>query len=230
MAHAIPVRLLIALAVMRVPWGEALRGLFSPSIKWDGTFLTTLLAILGTTISPSLFIWRSSQEAEGQRVHAEKRSLKEDGTGHRAEFRRIRLDTLVGTAFSKIVAIVIVITTAATLHAKGATDIQTSAQAAQALKPIAGQFAELIFALGIVGTALLAIPVLADSTAYAIGEGRKWPVGLARKPKQAIAFYSVLALSVVLSIGLNFTSIDPVKALYWSAVINGALAAPSWSC
>ena len=159
MAHAIPVRLLIALAVMRVPWGEALRGLFIPSIKWDGTFLTTLLAILGTTISPSLFIWRSSQEAEGQRVHAEKRSLKEDGTGHRAEFRRIRLDTLVGTACSNIIAIAIIITTAATLHAKGVHHIQSWAQSAQALKPIAGQFAEMIFALGITG--LLAIPVLA---------------------------------------------------------------------
>jgi NRAMP (natural resistance-associated macrophage protein)-like metal ion transporter len=216
----------IALAVVRVPWGEALRGLLIPSIKWDGRFLTTLVAILGTTISPYLFIWQSSQEAEGQRVHPEKRPLKEDGTGQRAEFRRIRLDTLVGMAFSNIIAIAIIITTAATLHAKGVTDIQTSAQAAQALKPIAGQFAELIFALGIIGTGLLAIPVLAGSTAYAIGEGRKWPVGLARAPKHAIAFYGVLALSVVLGIGLNFTSIDPIKALYWSAVINGVLAAP----
>jgi NRAMP (natural resistance-associated macrophage protein)-like metal ion transporter len=216
----------IALAVVRVPWGEALRGLLIPSIKWDVTFLTTLVAILGTTISPYLFIWQSSQEAEGQRVHAEKRPLKEDGSDHQAEFRRIRLDTLVGMAFSNIIAIAIIITTAATLHAKGVTDIKSSAQAAQALKPIAGQFAELIFALGIVGTGLLAIPVLAGSTAYAIGEGRKWPVGLARKPKHAIAFYGVLALSVVLGIALNFTTIDPIKALYWSAVINGVLAAP----
>jgi Mn2+/Fe2+ NRAMP family transporter len=139
---------------------------------------------------------------------------------------RIRLDTLVGMAFSNLIAIAIIITTAATLHSNGITDIQSSAQAAQALKPVAGAFAELIFALGIIGTGLLAIPVLAGSTAYAIGEGRKWPVGLARKPKQAIAFYSALALSVGLAVILNFMPIDPIKALYWSAVVNGILAAP----
>jgi Mn2+/Fe2+ NRAMP family transporter len=142
------------------------------------------------------------------------------------EFRRIRLDTMVGMAFSNLIAIAIIITTASTLHLKGITDIQSSSQAAQALKPVAGAFAELIFALGIIGTGMLANPVLAGSTAYAIGEGRKWPVGLARKPKQALAFYAVLALSVVLGIALNFTSLDPIKALYWSAVINGVFAAP----
>lgn len=125
-----------------------------------------------------------------------------------------------------LIAVAIIITTAATLHVKGITDIQSSSQAAEALKPVAGPFAELVFALGIIGTGLLAIPVLAGSSAYAIGEGRKWPVGLSRKPKQAMAFYSVLALSVVLGIALNFTSLDPIKALYWSAVINGVLAAP----
>ncbi len=136
---------------------------------------------------------------------------------------------MVGMAFSNLIAIAILMTTAATLHSKGITDIQSSAQAAEALRPIAGAFAELIFALGIIGTGLLAIPVLAGSTAYAIGEGRKWPVGLSRKPKQAIAFYSVLALSVALAVVLNFAPIDPIKALYWSAVINGVLAAPVMS-
>jgi Mn2+/Fe2+ NRAMP family transporter len=129
-------------------------------------------------------------------------------------------------AMSNVIGIAIVITTAATLHAKGVTHVQSSSQAAEALKPIAGAFAELIFALGIIGTGLLAIPVLAGSTAYAIGEGRKWPVGLSRKPKEAIAFYGVLALSVAIGIMLNFTPIDPIQALYWSAVINGILAAP----
>jgi Mn2+/Fe2+ NRAMP family transporter len=117
-------------------------------------------------------------------------------------------------------------TTAATLHSSGKTNIESSSQAAEALKPVAGAFAELIFALGIIGTGLLAIPVLAGATAYAIGEGRKWPVGLSRKPKEALAFYGVLALSVALGVALNFTAIDPIKALYWSAVINGVLAAP----
>jgi NRAMP (natural resistance-associated macrophage protein)-like metal ion transporter len=216
----------IALAVVTVPWGEALKGLVIPRIEWNGAFLTTLVAILGTTISPYLFIWQSSQEAEEQRIDPDKRPLKEDTSHALAELRRIRFDTMLGMAFSNVIAIAIIITTAATLNAKGITDIQSSAQAAQALKPIAGAFAELIFALGIVGTGLLAVPVLAGSTAYAIGEGRKWPVGLSRKPKQAVAFYTVLALSVLLGIGLNFTPIDPIKALYWSAVVNGVLAAP----
>src|SRR5262249_12068259 len=140
--------------------------------------------------------------------------------------RRIRIDTLVGMAFSNIIAIAIIITTAATLHASGKTDIETSAQAAEALRPLAGALAELIFALGIIGTGLLAIPVLAGSTAYAIGEGCKWPVGLSRKPKRAIAFYAVLAFSMLAGIGLNFAALDPIKALYWSAVVNGVLAPP----
>ncbi|MGY4423249.1 Mn2+/Fe2+ NRAMP family transporter [Bradyrhizobium sp. JR6.1] len=129
-------------------------------------------------------------------------------------------------AFSNLIALSIIVTAAATLHAAGKTDIQTSAQAAEALRPIAGPFAEVIFALGIVGTGLLAIPVLAGATAYAVGEGRRWPVGLARKPKEAMAFYSVLALSGGIGIALNFTPIDPISALYWSAVVNGVLAVP----
>ena len=129
-------------------------------------------------------------------------------------------------AFSNLIALSIIVTVAATLHAAGKTDIQTSADAAEALRPIAGVFAEVIFALGIVGTGLLAIPVLAGATAYAVGEGRRWPVGLARKPKEAAAFYAVLALSAGIGIALNFTSINPISALYWSAVINGVLAVP----
>jgi Mn2+/Fe2+ NRAMP family transporter len=216
----------IALAVAKVPWGEALRGVLIPSISWNTAFLTTLVAILGTTISPYLFVWQSAQEAEEQRIDKDKTPLKQDTSDARVEFHRIRLDTLIGMGFSNLIALAIIITTAATLHANGVTDIQSSAQAAEALKPVAGPFAELIFALGIIGTGLLAIPVLAGSTAYAVGEGLKWPVGLARKPKEASAFYVVLAISGLLGIALNFTPIDPIKALYWSAVINGVLAAP----
>jgi NRAMP (natural resistance-associated macrophage protein)-like metal ion transporter len=216
----------IALFVIRIPWLDAVKGLLVPTIQWNGTFLTTLVAVLGTTISPYLFIWQSSQEAEEQRIDPAKRPLKENSATKRREMRRIRIDTMLGMAFSNIIAISIIITTAATLHANGVTDIQSSSQAAEALKPIAGGFAEVIFALGIIGTGLLAIPVLAGSTAYAIGEGRKWPVGLSRKPKEAVAFYSVLALSVGFGVLLNFTPLDPIKALYWSAVINGILAAP----
>jgi NRAMP (natural resistance-associated macrophage protein)-like metal ion transporter len=216
----------IALFLAKVPWGEALKGLLIPKVEWNRPFLTTLVAILGTTISPYLFIWQSSQEAEEQRIDPDKKPLKHEPEKEDVEVKRIRIDTLVGMAVSNVIAIAIIMTTAATLHASGKTDIESSAQAAEALRPVAGAMAELIFALGIIGTGLLAIPVLAGSTAYAIGEGRKWPVRLSRKPKEAVAFYGVLALSVALGVGLNFTALDPIKALYWSAVINGILAAP----
>ena len=197
-----------------------------PKITWSADYFTTIVAILGTTISPYLFFWQASQEAEDQRVDTSKHPLIEKHYGARREFHRIRADTIVGMAFSNLIALAIIVTAAATLHASGKTDIQTSAQAAEALRPIAGPFAEWIFALGIVGTGLLAIPVLAGATAYAVGESRQWPVGLARKPKGAIAFYAVLALSAAIGIALNFTPINPISALYWSAVINGVLAVP----
>jgi NRAMP (natural resistance-associated macrophage protein)-like metal ion transporter len=215
-----------ALAFAHVHWGEAITGILVPKLTWSGTYLTTIVAIFGTTISPYLFFWQASQEAEDQRVDHAKQPLIDKHYGAQKEFHRIRADTIVGMAFSNLIALSIIITAAATLHASGKTDIQTSAQAAEALKPIAGAFAEWIFALGIVGTGLLAIPVLAGATAYAVGEGRRWPVGLARKPKEAVAFYAVLALSAAIGIALNFTSINPISALFWSAVINGVLAVP----
>jgi NRAMP (natural resistance-associated macrophage protein)-like metal ion transporter len=215
-----------ALAVAKVSWGEALTGILVPRMSWSTDYLTTIVAIFGTTISPYLFFWQASQEAEDERVDPDKHPLIEAPLEAAKEFSRIRADTIVGMAFSNLIALSIIITAAATLHATGKTDIQTSAQAAEALKPVAGAFAEVIFALGIVGTGLLAIPVLAGSTAYAVGEGRRWRVGLARKPKEAAAFYGVLALSGAIGIGLNFTPINPISALYWSAVINGVLAVP----
>jgi len=215
-----------ALIVTKVSWVEAVRGIVIPQIQWTSAFLTTLVAILGTTISPYLFFWQASQEAEDQRVDAKKHPLAEKHYGAKQEFGRIRADTIAGMAFSNIIAVSIMIVAAATLHATGKTDIETSAQAAEALRPVAGQFAEIIFALGIIGTGLLAVPVLAGSTAYAIGEGRQWIVGLGRKPREAMSFYSVLALSGVIGIALNFTPISPIAALYWSAVVNGVLAVP----
>ena len=215
-----------ALAFAHISWSQALMGVLVPHITWSADYFTTIVAIFGTTISPYLFFWQASQEAEDQRVDVTKQPLIDKHYGAQKEFHRIRADTIVGMAFSNLIALSIMVTAAATLHAAGKTDIQTSAQAAEALRPIAGAFAEVIFALGIVGTGLLAIPVLAGATAYAVGEGRRWPVGLARKPKQAVAFYSVLALSAAIGIALNFTSINPISALYWSAVINGVLAVP----
>jgi NRAMP (natural resistance-associated macrophage protein)-like metal ion transporter len=216
----------VALFVVEIHWLDVLKGLLLPKIQWNGAFLTTLVAVLGTTISPYLFVWQSSQEAEDQRIDPGKKLLKHDNVNTRHELSRIRVDTMVGMAFSNVIAIAIIITTAATLHAHGVTDIRSSSQAAEALRPVAGPAAEIIFALGIIGTGLLAIPVLAGSAAYAIGEGRKWRVGLSRQPRRAIAFYSVLALSVGLGVALNFTPLDPIRALYWSAVVNGVLAAP----
>jgi NRAMP (natural resistance-associated macrophage protein)-like metal ion transporter len=215
-----------ALAFAHVSWGETLTGLLIPRITWSADYFTTIVAILGTTISPYLFFWQASQEAEEQRVDAKKRALIDRHYGAQKEFNRIRADTIVGMAFSNLIALSIIVTAAATLHAAGKIDIQTSAQAAEALRPIAGPLAEMVFALGIIGTGLLAIPVLAGASAYAVGEGRQWPVGLARKPKEAVAFYGVLALSAGFGIALNFTPINPISALYWSAVINGVLAVP----
>jgi NRAMP (natural resistance-associated macrophage protein)-like metal ion transporter len=215
-----------ALAFAHISWGEALAGVLVPRLTWSADYFTTIVAILGTTISPYLFFWQASQEAEDQRVDVTKRPLIDKHYGAQKEFHRIRADTIVGMAFSNLIALSIIVTAAATLHAAGKTDIQTSAQAAEALRPIAGAFAEVIFALGIVGTGLLAIPVLGGATAYAVGEARRWPVGLARKPREAVAFYSVLAFSAAVGIALNFTRIDPIEALYWSAVVNGVLAVP----
>jgi NRAMP (natural resistance-associated macrophage protein)-like metal ion transporter len=215
-----------ALAFAHISWSQALAGVFIPRLTWSADYFTTIVAIFGTTISPYLFFWQASQEAEDQRVDAHKHPLVERHYGAKKEFHRIRADTVLGMAFSNLIALSIIVTAAATLHAAGKTDIQSSAQAAEALRPIAGPFAEVIFALGIVGTGLLAIPVLGGATAYAVGEGRRWPVGLARKPKEAAAFYAVLAVSGGLGIALNFTSINPISALYWSAVINGVLAVP----
>ncbi|WP_338830485.1 divalent metal cation transporter [Bradyrhizobium sp. 27S5] len=215
-----------ALAFAKVSWTEALAGVLVPRITWSADYFTTIVAIFGTTISPYLFFWQAAQEAEDQRVDVTKHPLIEKHYGARKEFSRIRADTITGMAFSNLIALSIIVTAAASLHAAGKTDIQTSAQAAEALRPIAGPFAEVIFALGIVGTGLLAIPVLAGATAYAVGEGWRWPVGLARKPSEAAAFYSVLAFSGAIGVALNFTPIDPISALYWSAVVNGVLAVP----
>jgi Mn2+/Fe2+ NRAMP family transporter len=216
----------VALAVANVDWAEAFKGAVLPRLEWNAGYWTTIVAILGTTISPYLFFWQASQEAEDERIDPDKAPLIETPRDASREFLRIRADTVVGMGFSTLIALSIIVIAAATLHTTGRTDIETSAQAAEALRPVAGVFAEFIFALGIVGTGLLAVPVLAGSAAYAIGEGRRWPVGLARKPKNARAFYVVLALAGIFGIVLNFSPVDPISALYWSAVINGILAVP----
>jgi NRAMP (natural resistance-associated macrophage protein)-like metal ion transporter len=212
--------------VVQIPWAEAVRGLLIPTVAPDAAFWTTVVAVLGTTISPYLFFWQASQEVEDIRAEPERRPLVKAPKQGPDAIERIRLDTYVGMAFSNLVALAIIITTAATLHANGVTDIETSSQAAEALRPVAGPFAFMLFALGIIGTGMLAVPVLAGSAAYAVGEARKWPVGLARKPKQAKAFYITIALATMIGALINFSPVNPVKALYWSAVINGVVAVP----
>jgi NRAMP (natural resistance-associated macrophage protein)-like metal ion transporter len=212
--------------VVRIPWGEALRGFLIPTFSLDPAFWTTVVAIMGTTISPYLFFWQASQEAEDTKEDPQRKPLLKAPQQGPDAIGRIRVDTYVGMAFSNLVALAIMVTTAATLHQAGITDIESSSQAAEALRPVAGPFAFTLFGLGIVGTGLLAVPVLAGSAAYALGEARKWPIGLARKPKKAQAFYLAIATATCIGILINFSPIDPIKALYWSAVINGVVAVP----
>jgi NRAMP (natural resistance-associated macrophage protein)-like metal ion transporter len=212
--------------VVHVPWRLVGHSLIVPRITWSAAYLTAVVAILGTTISPYLFFWQAEEEVEEVRERPQAKPLERAPEQAPAEFERIRIDTYVGMGLSNAVALFIILTTAATLNAHGVTDIQTSAQAAEALRPIAGRFAFFVFALGIIGTGLLALPVLAGSSAYALGETFGWHVGLARKPNRAKAFYGCIAVATLMGILLNFSPIDPIKALFWSAVVNGVVAAP----
>jgi len=212
--------------VVDIPWAEAARGFLLPTFLPDAAFWMTVVAVLGTTISPYLFFWQAAQEVEDIRLEPQRKPLVKAPQQGPDAIERIRLDTYIGMAFSNLVALAIIVTTAATLHAGGVTDIATSSQAAEALRPVAGPFAFTLFALGIIGTGLLAVPVLAGSAAYAIGEARRWPVGLGRKPEKAKAFYATLTIATMVGVALNFSSINPIKALYWSAVINGVVAVP----
>ena len=211
--------------VAQVPWGEALTSLVVPRIEWTGAYATAVVAILGTTISPYLFFWQAGQEIEEQKRHKVKPlciTPKEAGP----ELKRIRIDTLTGMAFSSIVSLAIVFATAATLHANGIRDIETSAQAVEALRPIAGNFAFALFALGIIGTGLLAVPVLAGSAAYAVTEMFGISGSLDAKPTKARLFYGTIAVTTLLGVSLQYVGIDPARSLYWAAVVNGVLAAP----
>jgi Mn2+/Fe2+ NRAMP family transporter len=212
--------------VVDVPWSEVARGLLIPTFVAKFEFWTMVVAIFGTTISPYLFFWQASQEVEDiADVAARKPLVKSPKQGPDA-IQRIRLDTYVGMAFSNLVGLAMMITAAATLHAAGHIHIETSSQAADALKPIAGELAFVIFSLGIIGTGFLAVPVLAGSAAYAIAEAFGWPVGLARKPHQAKGFYAVIVAATLLGTIICFSPLDPIRALFWSAVTNGVVAVP----
>ncbi|WP_395001186.1 NRAMP family divalent metal transporter [Sphingomonas sp.] len=211
--------------VAHVPWPHALRSLVVPELQFNAAYATAFVAILGTTISPYLFFWQAGQEVEEQRRrHVKPLCLTPGSAG--PELKRIRIDTLVGMAFSTLVSLAIVFATAATLHASGVRDITTSSQAAEALRPIAGQFAFAMFAVGIIGTGLLAVPVLAGSAAYAVTEMAGFASSLDAKPLDARLFYATIAVTTLAGASLNTIGIDPARALYWAAVVNGILAGP----
>ncbi|MGZ6038492.1 MAG: NRAMP family divalent metal transporter [Phenylobacterium sp.] len=212
--------------IVHMPWLAVAKSLVIPQISFTAEYMTVVVAILGTTISPYLFFWQAEEEVEEVKERPDAKPLERAPDQAEPEFQRIRLDTYIGMGFSNLVALFIILTTAATLHAHGVTDIQTSSQAAEALRPIAGRFAFTIFAIGIIGTGLLALPVLAGSSAYAVGETFGFHVGLSRKPYRAKAFYWTIAVATGLGVLLNYSPIDPIKALFWSAVINGVVAVP----
>ena len=210
---------------IHVPWLEVASRVVWPKLSLNRDSLMMIVAVFGTTISPYLFFWQAAQEME------DLRSVRDAGetistAAARKHLRRIRLDTYIGMGFSNLVAFFIILSAAVTLHQAGVTDIQTSAQAAEALRPLAGDFAFLLFSLGIIGTGMLAVPVLAGSAAYAVVESFNWRSGLDKKLLEAKEFYAIIALATVGGVLLNFTPIDPIKALVWSAVINGVIALP----
>jgi NRAMP (natural resistance-associated macrophage protein)-like metal ion transporter len=209
-----------------IPWREVVVGTLLPKVQLNSDYLMLLVAVLGTTISPYLFFWQASQEVEEMRRQKKNRPLNTLSRGGTGETRRIVIDTSIGMVFSNAIAFFIMLTTAATLHAHGITRIETAADAANALRPIAGDLAFFLFALGIVGTGLLAIPVLAGSAAYAVAELYGWRSSLESKFARASGFYTILAAATVIGFGLTFTPIDPIQMLIWSAVINGVVAVP----
>jgi len=212
--------------VSHVDWGQVVRSLVQPQLSWSREYATAVVAVLGTTISPYLFFWQASEEVEEQKKTEGESPLKSAPDEAPTQMKAVRLGTWFGMGVSNVIAFFIIVTAAATLHAQGIHEIDSAAQAAQALAPMAGHFAEGLFAMGMVGTGLLAVPVLAGSSAYALGEIMKWPVGLERRPARALNFYLVIAISTLVGIGMNLLPINPMKALYWTAVINGVIAAP----
>lgn len=211
---------------VHTPWVKVFKVTLLPHISWKSEYMTTVVAIFGTTISPYLFFWQASQEVEEQRINPKAKPLIVAPDQASANFNRIKVDTYIGMGFSNMVAFFIILTTAVTLNAHGISDIQSSAQAAESLRPIAGEFTFWLFSAGIIGTGLLAVPVLAGSAAYAMAETFNWKGSLELQPKHAKRFYSIIAISTLIGVALCFTPIDPIKALYWSAVLNGVISVP----
>jgi NRAMP (natural resistance-associated macrophage protein)-like metal ion transporter len=211
---------------VRIDWLDIVRRIFMPRVELSAAWVTVIVAVFGTTISPYLFFWQTAEEVEDMELN-HRRDLKHSRRETaRRELRRMTADTVAGMAISNLIAFFIMLTTAVTLNSAGVTDIQTSAQAAEALRPIAGELAFLLFSLGIIGTGFLAVPVLAGSCGYAMAEAFGLPKGLEKKPGEARTFYGVIAAAMVIAVGSMFVPLDPIKMLFWSAVINGAVSVP----
>jgi len=211
---------------VHIPWGEVALRTVWPKMAWTAASVTMIVAVFGTTISPYLFFWQASQEVEDLQADADAQALRRTPEQAPLQFQRIKLDTAIGMGFSNLVAFFIMLTTAVTLGAQGITHIDTSAQAASALRPIAGNFAFALFSLGIIGTGLLAIPVLAGSAAYAMAGAFHWKSSLELAPRAAKKFYGIIATATLIGVALCFTPLNPIQALYWSAVINGVISVP----
>ncbi len=212
---------------VHIDWLAVAQGALVPRFEFTGQTLMLIVALFGTTISPYLFFWQSSEEVEDEEADPEAGPLVDHPEQAPRELTRIGWDTWAGMIFSNLIAFFIILTTAVTLHANGQTDIQTTAQAAAALKPVAGDLAFALFSLGIIGTGLLAVPVLAGSAAYAVGEAGGWRVGLERRPGEALLFYGVIAGAILVGLAIDQAGLDPIKALLWSAVVNGIITVPT---
>jgi NRAMP (natural resistance-associated macrophage protein)-like metal ion transporter len=211
---------------VHIDWGEVAARVVAPHVQFSADWVTVVVAVFGTTISPYLFFWQTAEEVEDMQLHHQADLNHTTPEAAKRQLRRLGIDTFTGMAISNLVAFFIILTTAVTLNQSGQTDIQTSAEAANALRPIAGQFAFLLFSLGIIGTGFLAVPVLAGSTAYALSESFGLPKGLEKKPRDAKVFYGVIAAAMIIALGVVYSPISPFKMLFWSAVINGIVSVP----
>jgi NRAMP (natural resistance-associated macrophage protein)-like metal ion transporter len=212
--------------VVHVNLEAMLTGALLPKLSSARDYVALVVAVFGTTISPYLFFWQASQEVEEQRATPGHEPLRDAPEQARSNLRRIKFDTTIGMILSNLIAFCIMLTTAVTLNAAGVTDIQTTSQAAEALRPLAGEFAFFLFAAGIVGTGLLAVPVLAGSAAYAVAESFQWPIGLGLKLAEARGFYFILTIATALGVAIDFSGVDAIKMLLWAAVVNGVIAVP----
>lgn len=213
------------LFTVRVPWTQVGISTLAPRLEINAAAATVVIAVFGTTISPYLFFWQASEEIEDMQARGG-RPLIADAAAAPRELRRIRWDTWSGMLYSNLSAYFIVLATAVTLNTAGVTDIQTAAQAASALRPLAGDFTFFLFAIGILGVGLIGVPVLAGASGYALAEAMGWKWGLERKAWDARSFYAVIAAGVIIGAALEYTPVDPMKALFWSAVVNGVVAVP----